>query len=540
MRPHTFTACRPAAGWILLTLVALGCHGAPLARDAGGRAPAIAAGGEKLLGVWIDAESGLAVFRGVPYAAAPVGPLRWRPPERHSPRTGPQDATRFGPACPQLQSNPDWYRMVAVGFGASPDLVPDLDAISEDCLYLNVWSQNLAGPTPQAVMVWIHGGGNTDGFAHEPNYLGHNLARRGVVVVSIQYRLGALGFTAHPALSSESARGVSGNYGILDQIAALQWVRQNIAAFGGDPERVTLFGESAGAADIGTLIASPLARGLFERAIMQSGGYQLNLAYTLDEEERRGVELGDALGVEELADPLVEMRELPWQEIVQGAQRALPEHDYDAVVDGWLLPRPAAAIFASNEQLVVDVMIGTNANEWLMYLPDPATEEQLRAEIERRVLAEDRAEARAILDLAAPSNVRARLDLLVSSIEFHCPSLAIASSMRELTDRVYVYRFSRARPGGPKLLAYHGAEIPYVFDTADAWLPDEPVDRLLTETMLGYWTQFAKRGDPNAAGLPKWPRFDAASEAHLVLGDEVRSASGLERDLCRLLNRAQP
>jgi len=499
--------------------------------------PSVRVAGEILIGERLDAQGDLAVFRGIPYAAPPVGSLRWRPPALHTPREGPQDATRFGPACPQLQDNPEWYRSVAEGFGRSPEGVPDLERIGEDCLVLNVWTRALGAAELQPVMVWIHGGGNENGYAHEPNYLGHELARRGVVVVSIQYRLGALGFLAHPALGAESGRGLSGNQGILDQIAALRWVAQNIEAFGGDPERITAFGESAGAADIGTLIASPLGRGLFRRAIVQSGGYQLNGAQTLRDEEAQGVRLLDALDVEGSPDPLAAARALPWLEVVETAKRALPDHAWNAVVDGWLLPEPAARVFEAGEQNAVDLLIGSNANEWLMYLPDPATEADLHAALDSHVLEADRLEALSLLESTTPGGPAARLDRLIGAAEFHCPSLAMARAMRRATDRVFVYRFTRVRPGGAKLLAYHGAEIPYVFATADAWLPGDETDRALSDLMLAYWIRFAETGDPNGEGLPDWPVFDPDGEDHQILGDEVVASRGLDRELCRILDR---
>jgi para-nitrobenzyl esterase len=522
--------CRVALFTLLLASIA-GCAKAPV------EAPVVEAGGEVLVGARVDADGGMAVFRGIPYAAPPVGELRWRPPEPHVPREGNQDASRFGSACPQLQGNPDWYRDVAQKFGRSPDEIPDLTDIREDCLYLNVWSRNLNGGAPQPVMVWIHGGSNINGVSHEPNYHGHNLAKRDVVVVSINYRLGALGFMAHPALTAESDGEVSGNYGLLDQIAALEWVRDNIANFGGDPDRVTVFGESAGAGDIGTLIVSPLARGLFRRAIIQSGGYPLHNAATVSDDEVFGVEFMSALGVGDGPGQLQEMRALPWQEIVAAVPSAAPGRFTGEVVDGWLLPEPAADIFEAQEQNPVEIVIGSNANEWLMYLPQPVEEQQLHAVLKQKIREGHRAEVLAALDKAVGGDIAAKLDLLTGAIDFHCPSLAIADAQHQLTDRVFVYRFSRVRPNGEKLLAYHGAEIPYVFDTADDWLPADRVDRALTDTMVAYWTQFAKTGDPNGAGLPNWPAFDPRRDVHQDLGDEVRTATGLNREFCEALYR---
>ena len=481
----------------------------------------------------------MAVFRGIPYAAAPVGGLRWRPPEPHVPRVGRQSASRFGSACPQLQGNADWHRDVAEKFGGPRDEIADLTDIREDCLYLNIWSQNLGGEEPQPVMVWIHGGSNINGISHEPHYSGHNLAKRDVVVVSINYRLGAMGFLAHPALTAESERRVSGNYGLLDQIAALEWVRDNIANFGGDPDQVTVFGESAGAADIGTLIASPLSEGLFRRAIIQSGGYSVNNRETVRDAEATGEALMKALGVGDGPAQLEEMRALTWQEIVAEMPNSAPNGFTNAVIDGWLLPKSPIDIFGAQEQNPTEIVIGTNANEWFMYFTHPVDQQQLNAGLMRSVRDGHRAEVLAALQQAVDGNFAAQLDLLVSSVYFHCPSLTIADAQRQVTDHVYFYRFSRIRPMGEKLLAYHGAEIPYMFDSADDWLPADEIDWALTDIMGAYWTQFAKTGNPNSASLPNWPAFDPKHDVHLDLGDEVRTAAGLYRELCDALDRGR-
>jgi para-nitrobenzyl esterase len=529
--PKSTRRLRLASLITLLVVSITGCAKTAL------EAPSVEAGGEVLVGARVVADAKTTVFRGIPYAAPPIGELRWRPPEPHVPRAGQQDASRFGSACPQLQGAPDWYRDVAQKFGRSPDAIPDLTDIREDCLFLNIWSRNLRGDKPQPVMVWIHGGSNVNGFSHEPNYHGHNLAKHGVVVVSINYRLGVLGFMAHPALTAESEREVSGNYGILDQIAALEWVRDNIASFGGDPDRVTVFGESAGAGDIGTLIASPLASGLFRRAIIQSGGYPLNNTATVSDNAVFGVKLMSALGVGDGPGQLEKMRALSWQEIIAAVSSAAPGSFTSEVVDGWLLPKSAADIFEAQEQNPVEIVIGSNANEWFMYLTQPVEEEQLHAVLKQRIREGHRAEVLAALDKVVSGGVAAKLDLLTGAADFHCPSLAIADAQLGLTDRVYVYRFTRVRPEGEKLLAYHGAEIPYAFDTADDWLPADGFDRALTDTMIAYWTQFAKTGDPNGAGLPNWPAFDPQRDVHQDLGDGARTATGLQREFCEALDR---
>ncbi len=531
--PGSTRHCWPA-GLVLFVLAATaGCARTPIME------PIAEGGGEILIGAHLDAEGQMTVFRGIPYAAPPVGALRWRPPDPHAPRAGRQDASRFGSACPQLQGSPDWYRDVAKKFGWAQDEIEDLKDIREDCLYLNIWSQNLGGDEPQPVMVWIHGGGNVNGFAHEPNYLGHNLAKRDVVVVSINYRLGAMGFLAHPALTAESERGVSGNYGLLDQIAALEWVRDNIAGFGGDPDRVTVFGESAGAANIGTLIASPLGKGLFRRAIIQSGGYSVSDRETVRDAEVTGEALMKTLGVGDGPGRLEEMRALPWQEIVAAVPNAAPNGFTNAVVDGWLLPKAPIDIFEAQEQNPTEIVIGTNANEWFMYFTHPVDLQQLHAGLKRTVRGGHRAEVLTALKRAVDGNFAAQPDLLTGSADFHCPSLAIADAQRQVTDHVFVYRFSRIRPKGEKLLAYHGAEIPYAFDTADHWLPANEIDWMLTDIMVAYWTQFAKTGDPNGENLPNWPAFDPKRDTHQDLGNEVRTATGLHRELCNALDRGR-
>ena len=244
-----------------------------------------------------------------PLVVAGGEPLRWRSPRPHVARQGIQDSTDFAPACPQDQANPDWYRAIAAGFGVDGLVVPELARISEDCLYLNVWAPAEPGETLRPVMVWIHGGSNVNGYAHEANYRGEPLAASGVVAVSFNYRLGPLGFMAHPALAREDRQRVSGYYGLADQVAALQWVKQNIAAFGGDPENVTVFGESAGGGNIAALMRMPSASGLLHRAIIQSGALapydSIDHDDALDAGERPGASLD--------ATTIAALRALDWR-----------------------------------------------------------------------------------------------------------------------------------------------------------------------------------------------------------------------------------
>jgi len=499
----------------------------------------VKAGDEVLQGEVLDPESGMIVFRGIPFAAAPVGDKRWRAPLPHTPRPGVQDATAFGPACPQLQGNPEFYRFLTQQLGESPDIVPPMENISEDCLYLNVWTKNPNRGDKRPVMVWIYGGGNSNGYAQEPEYSGEGFARRDVVYVSFNYRVGALGFLAHKGLSQEQAQGVSGNYGILDQIAALQWVRHNISAFGGDPENVTIFGESAGAADTATLIVSPLAKGLFHRAISQSGGYPVDSFYTLGEAEILGAKIAQHLGLEDPADPaqsVKAMRELSWQAIVQGAVDA-KAGIYSAVnIDGWLLPRSLAAMYQTGVVNDVALMIGSNKNENYPWIKADASASDL-AEILQEFPGPYRGEIEAVLAKNPDVPVRLLIDRLGRANDFLCPSLFIAEAMAKRGKPVYFYYFTRVRPGGEKLLAYHGAEISYAHDSAYAWLPANETDRALTATVGQYWVNFAATGSPNGDNLPEWLAFTTAAGQYQELGDVVTSRSGLEVELCGILDR---
>jgi len=508
----------------------------PVAGSIAGR---IEAAGESLQGEVLDPETGLVVFRGVPFAAAPVGGNRWRPPSPHTPRQGVQDATAFGPACPQQQGNPEFYRFVAERFGAAPERVPLMENISEDCLYLNVWVKNPGAGAKRPVMVWIYGGGNKNGYAQEPEYLGGNFARRDVVYVSINYRVGALGFLAHQGLSAESERGVSGNYGILDQVAALHWVQDNIAAFGGDPENVTVFGESAGAGDIATLIVSPLARGLFKRAISQSGGYPVDIFYTLEQAQKNGARVAEHLGMEDPQDPagtVKAMRALDWRTVVDGAAES-GEGDYSEVaIDGWVLTDALAASYLEGAVHDVDLMIGANRNENYPWVKEDPTADDLSESLASFGKPYS-AELAALLADQEDIGVRLQIDRLESGRDFLCPSLFIADAMARHDHRVYFYYFTRVRPGGNRLLAYHGAEISYAHGTAYEWMPADQTDHDLTEMMGQYWVNFAVNGSPNGKGLPEWPAFTASGGEYQELGDAVAPGAGLEPKLCGILSR---
>lgn len=446
-------------------------------------------------------ENGVVAFRGIPFAAPPVGPRRWRAPEPPARWPGVRTADRFSPICMQTGMYPE-------------DSPPE--PMSEDCLYLNVWVP--AGPhaSPLPVMVWIYGGGLINGSASTPLYAGDALARRDVIIVTANYRLGALGFLAHPELSRESAQGVSGNYGLLDQLAALGWVKRNIAAFGGAPDNVTVFGQSSGSISISALVASPLAHGLFQRAIGQSGGLfePLEAApeFSLEGAEQVGTAFAGRLGVQSL-DAL---RALPASQII--ARRFNPQPN----IDGYVLRESPYEAFAHGRVNDVDLLVGSNEEEGLYFIDDrdirPAT---LGDELKRDFPA-------LIVSLIGPkpaasdSAARAAFIGFESDMRFGWNMWAWARLHAAAGRRhTYLYRFSHAPPD--QAGASHGAEMAYVFDHLDlSGAPWTDTDRALAETMAAYWTNFAKTGDPNGRGLPEWPAFASSQQTALLIGGAIR------------------
>lgn len=497
-----------------LAVATLACSGN------GAVSPIASAGGEELRGEAL--ESGVLAFRGVPYAAAPVGRLRWRASAPHDPRPGISEATQFGAACPQDQGNPEWYRDVAKQLGSPDAVIPAIDTISEDCLFLNVWTPTLEPDQPAPVLVWIHGGSNVNGTSFEPNYLGHRLAEKGLVVVTIQYRLGPLGFMAHPLLSAEDSDGISGQYGLFDQLAALRWIKDNIASFGGDPARVTVAGESAGGGDIASLIDMDQASGLFHQAIIQSGALGPSDRAGMTEAEDVGTRIIEATG----ASTLEEMRALSWQDLVEARNQAADGHYFAPIADG---------VHLDGEQFVADkvpVLIGSNLDEWRMYLPEDVEARYREALAEYAGTGSRDIESYLATRYSDPAT---RADRLITAAEFLCPSLHIAQNAKTNGKAAWLYLFTRVRPGADAIGAYHGAEIPYMFDTADAWLSSDETDRRLTEAMTGYWVSFVKSGNPNSDDLSEWPAVSTTEPVALELGDTIRLADPEQYALCGML-----
>ena len=476
-------------------------------------------------------DGGVWRYAGVPYAAPPVGALRWRPPQSVAPWAGVREADQLPPGCPQptLPVPPD----------AEPFFGPGAVRLEEDCLYLNVWSA--AGPDERVpVMVWIHGGGLFVGDGSEVAYDGAALARRGVVVVTINYRLGTLGYLAHPLLREESAHGASGNYGLLDQIEALGWVQRNIGAFGGDPDRVTIFGESAGSWSVNYLMATPLAAGLFAGAIGQSGGAFSPLASPAasDVVEAEGMRFAEALLGAEAAVSLDALRAAAVVDVLAAGGAAPRPH-----VDGWALPASIYDIFAAGRQHDVPVIVGANADEATALSalggdPETTTVEQYRewARGEYGELADAYLAA-----YPACSDAEVAGGRLGSRGDgrFVWEMRTWARMMDQVSSPAFLYFFTRVPPDADaeRFGAYHTAEIPYVFNNLGGgsryWFANrdyDDADRQLSEVMASYWVNFAATGNPNGDGLPEWPAYTRTDEAALELGDVVQVRQGVRAE----------
>jgi para-nitrobenzyl esterase len=453
-------------------------------------------------------------YRGIPYAAPPTGPLRWRPPDPPARWHDVRNATEFGPVCPQAVPN-----------------APSAPArTSEDCLTLNVWTPASSSADRLPVMVWIHGGGFFGGSGSAPPYDGEILARRGVVLVTLNYRLGALGFLAHPALSRESPHGVSGNYGLLDQIAALSWVRRNIAAFGGDPANVTLFGGSAGAYSICALTVSPLASGLFRRAILESLPLMFRPVRALAK-DRYGLLSAEKEG-QALAPDIAALRALDAQQIVTrlapGPTLSTGTHFYP-IVDGWILPDDPAVLVGTPRQAHVPLLMGFNADEGRFFANNAPTSlatfhDFVRAKFPPSLFDPILAMYPARTDAEVPPALTrffGDYELLASTV--------LTARAASRTSAVHLYQLSRVSPLGRRTWggAAHTSEIPYVFGHVVTQSGDfDSQDEAISEAMVGAWVHFAKTGSPNDHNLPLWPAYTAPTYRYLDYGDVIAAASG--------------
>jgi para-nitrobenzyl esterase len=446
------------------------------------------------------------IFEGIPFAAPPVGDLRWKEPQPAPTWSDLRKATAFGPRCMQGH--------------IYSDMIFRDDGPSENCLYLNVWTPTVSSEVRLPVMVWIYGGGFSAGAASEPRQDGANLAKKGVVVVSFNYRLGIFGFFTHPDLAKESGHNASGNYGLLDQVAALRWVQNNIAAFGGDPENVTIFGESAGSFSVSALMASPLSRNLFQRAIGESGAFfgKTIAAKKLSEREDEDSKWAKtSLGT----DSLQALRAKPAGDLLAAALKDKGTIRFAPDIDGYFLPEDVASIYKSGKQAHVPLLAGWNADEGSYHSvfgkQQPTVQkfasyahehfgDQADTLLKLYPAATDEQAKRAAQDLAGDEFIG------YSTWKWIQMQLATGNS------RVFEYRFEDAPPMAVRSTgsagqresagAYHSAEIEFVFEALPSKdLPWRPEDRKLSDEISSYWTNFAKTGDPNGPGLAQWPPY---------------------------------
>ena len=508
---------------IAVVICLTGCSRSDTVGDApdmaGDRAVVTVAGGQ-IAGAQANGTD-VRVYKGIPFGAPPVGELRWRPPQPVEPWEGVRDATAFGPACLQTLRPVDHF------YGQM------VDEMGEDCLYLNVWAA--AQPDdPAPVMVWIHGGGLSSGHGGEATYDGTALAERGVVLVTINYRLGPLGYLAHPLLAAESEHEASGNYGTLDQVAALAWVRDNVAMFGGDPGRVTIFGESAGSWSVNHMMATPLAKGLFHRAIGESGGGfgSFGTAYSRSEMEAVGTHFASRLLGEDVSASLEAMRSKSGEAVMA----ARGEVRFSPNVDGHVFPDSIYNIFAAGQQNDVPVIVGSNADEG-SGRNEPTALADYRADAHRTYggLAEQ-----FLTTYPAESDeaaVMGRMDTYTDQ-SFGWEMRTWARMMDTVPSAAYYYFFSRVAPGpaAERSGAFHAAEIVYVFDNLGkspypyANRDYDETDRHLSDVIASYWVNFATIGDPNGEGLPVWPAYTRDADEALELGDTVGVRRGIRRD----------
>lgn len=463
----------------------------------------------KVEGGWIQgvATDGMAVFKGIPFAAPPVGDLRWKAPQPVIPWEGVKETAKYAPA-PMQSGNPQAGK-------------------SEDCLYLNVWTPAKSANEKVPVLVWIYGGGFSFGATSEPVYDGVKLASKGVVLVSIAYRVGQLGFLAHPELSAESPDHVSGNYGLLDQIAGLRWIKNNIAAFGGDPDKVTIFGESAGGISVSMLCASPLAKGLFQGAISESGGsFGPTRPTTYPGENMKTLKQAEAVGEEfakaHNASSIAELRKVDAEKLIPAGWAMAGAWP---IVDGYVIPGDQYELYKAGKYNDVNVLIGYNSDEGASF-PPGRTPQEYAASVKKRY--GKFADALMAAYPAAENSVPKTARDLSRDAAFGWHTWTWARLQSETgKSKVYYYYFDQ-HPDFPKdspRYGYgspHGQEVVYVFQHLNTADPNTSASDLKTSEAMGiYWTNFAKYGNPNGKGVPQWPAFSDANPKVLYLGPNI-------------------
>jgi para-nitrobenzyl esterase len=486
-------------------------------------------------------DDGVEFFGGIPFAAPPAFDLRWRPPQPVTPWTGVRPAAEFGADCMQGRFGPP------PAAGAPPARVA-----SEDCLFLNVWRPATATTAKLPVMVWIHGGGFVFGSGASPNTSGARFARQGVVLVSVNYRLGRFGFFAFPALSRERPDETKGNYAYMDQIAALQWVKRNIAAFGGDPSNVTIFGFSAGGVSVHSLLASPMARGLFHKAIAQSAGSRDSVltARPMREDgvdpnypvsaETIGTDFAREVGIEGTDEAaLASLRALSAEQVLRGASppaagNAPPPIETTPILDGTLITETAESAYKARRQPRIPLLVGSNSADTAGNRIKATTKEQLFARFGRW-----RAQAKAAYDPDGTTELPVLIARANDDFGQAEPARFAADAFAASGSPVYRYRFSYVQAAMREQLragAPHGGEIGYVFDTLSAGRGGAPTpeDQAVARIAQSYWVNFARTGDPNGPGLPAWPRHDPGKDQIFEFRADGSASAGPDSRKARL------
>lgn len=509
-------------------------------------------------------DNNILLFNGLPYAAAPVGDLRWRPPAPAPGWDGLRDGRSFGPECLQRRTgSAEFYNDIVKGLGLSWPIQKLVAALyrntpppneSEDCLYLNVRTGNLANEELQPVMVWLHGGSHQTGSGSSDIYQDNGLVRNGIVLVTINYRLGPFGYMAHPALSADDPRGVSGNYGLLDQIAALEWVRDNIEAFGGDPSNVTVFGESAGAQSVSELMAAPASKGLFHKGILQSGASTYN-ANMLDAAipERLSMHQAGVEFLHGLADADADaatLRSIPGPALVNQIANNPEYRDYLLpTADGVVIPEIIGAAIMQGNIGAIPILAGYNGDEGTLFYDEINAPTVLKVPFPDQHAArlqtlydiygvEDGDVLVAEYGLQAEQNYTAgAIDMLGDDL-FGVHMRYLAKSLNELDQPSWLYQFNRLPLSEKQTLgAFHAAEISFVFDSHSPFLERTAADDELTIAMGRYWTNFAKTGNPNGAGLPDWPQYDPDTDAWLTFNPEIIPANRVRATKLDIMER---
>ncbi|HTS63901.1 MAG TPA: carboxylesterase family protein [Candidatus Acidoferrales bacterium] len=466
-------------------------------------------------------DSSITVFKGIPFAAPPVGDLRWRAPKPAPSWQGVRKAERFSDSCMQniVNEHKPWTYEFMTHTG-----------VNEDCLYLNVWTGARSAAEGRPVYVYIYGGGNTEGSGAVPVYDGEGLAKKGIVVVTVNYRLGILGFFTHPELTAESDVRASGNYALLDLIAALHWVHDNIGGFGGNPDRVVIGGQSAGASNVHSLVASPLAKGLFHAAIAESGssvgGLGLMSARTLAEQEKTGERFAEAKGAHSIAD----LRKMSWKELTApvpnaGGNQGGPQFRFGVVVDGYVQPLPAGEMFAQGRQNDVPTLTGSNKHEGGAATHPNTTAEAFQRQARQRYgdLAD---EFLALYPAATDEQARvAQNDSAWDSSRVSTYLWALNRGKTAMT-KAYTYFWDHAMPGPDADLygAFHTSEVPYVMNAlAMSDRPFTDQDHKIADMASSYWANFIRTGDPNGRGLPHWPAVGEQPRTTMEIGERCAS-----------------